>query len=884
LIDGTAYIHRAFHAIRGLSNSRGLPTNAVFGFTRTLVKLLQEKKPEYGAMVFDAKGKNFRHEAYPEYKANRPPMAHELAVQIPYIRELSEAFGFPVLEQEGYEADDVIATLADKARKQGFDVVVVSGDKDMNQLVDDNCVVYDPMADVVKDAAYIQEKTGVTPRELTDVMALMGDSSDNIPGVPGIGPKTAAALIQRFGSLEGVYEHLDEISAKKQRENLEAHREQAFLSRRLVSMAHDAPVAFNPEAFRLPKPDKPKLAALFKKLEFRQLYEEYSSPADLSHKQYEVALTREGVEKLARDLAEAGSFALDTETTSKDPMRADLVGLSFAWTDHKAYYVPVGHTYLGAPDHLDHQTALDILRPVLEDERIRKTGQNIKYDWIVLSRHGVELSGVEFDTMVASYLLNPGQRAHSLDQIAVDHLDHCMTAYHDVAGKGAKQVTFDKVPLEKAAPYACEDADITWMARRKLEPLLSENGLSDLFFSLEMPLVRVLKDMEMAGIRVDTDKLAKASAGFARKMEAIEKQIYTLAGEEFNIASPRQLGRVLFEKLKLPFGKKTKKKTGWSTDVEVLTSLALRHRIPALVLEYRGLAKLKSTYADALLALVHPETGRVHTSFNQDVTATGRLSSSDPNLQNIPIRTEEGRKIREAFVPEAGCVLISADYSQVELRILAHVSGDPLLLKLFREGEDIHTRTASEVFELDPGFVSPAMRRQAKAINFGIVYGMGPYKLSQEIGVTVATARRYIENYFHAYQGVKTFMDQAVERARAEGKTSTLAGRIRLLPDINAKNRVQREAAERTAKNTPIQGSAADLIKLAMLAIHRRLAEEGLKTRMLLSVHDELVFEAPEEEADQAEKLIREVMEGVWNLDVPLEVNIARGKSWAEAH
>ncbi|MBU2488515.1 MAG: DNA polymerase I, partial [Proteobacteria bacterium] len=636
LIDGTAYIHRAFHAIRGLSNSRGLPTNAAFGFTRILLKIMEDKKPEHAAMVFDAKGPTFRHEAYSDYKANRPHMDPDMAIQIPYIHKISEAFRFPVLSQQGWEADDLIATLAKKGEEQGYFVVMVTGDKDFNQLISEKRVVWDPMADKTRDLAWVTGKYSLPPEALSDVQGLMGDSSDNIPGVPGIGEKTAVALISRFGSLEGVYEHLDEIKAKKQRENLEQYRDQAFLSRDLAVISREAPVEFPADGFLLPGPDRQSLMTLFRELEFRQLADAFAAPTDLSEKEYETVLTEEGLKGLAAKLQKAGRFALDTETTSKDPMRAKLVGLSFSFTPHKAWYVPVGHSYLGAPDQVDAKTALAILGPLLADPQAKKVGQNIKYDWIVLSRHGATLAGVEFDTMVASYLLNPGRRTHGLDQIAADLLGHKMISFQEVAGKGVKEVTFDKVPLDQAAPYACEDADVTWMVREKLSPLLAENGLEDLFQTVEMPLVEVLKDLEMTGIRVNADLLGELSAGFGAQMERIEGQIYRLSGEEFNIASPQQLGRVLFERLKLPSGKKTKKKTGYSTDVEVLTHLAIHHKLPALILSYRGLAKLKSTYTDALAALIHPETGRVHTSFNQDVTATGRLSSSDPNLQNIP--------------------------------------------------------------------------------------------------------------------------------------------------------------------------------------------------------------------------------------------------------
>jgi DNA polymerase-1 len=785
------------------------------------------------------------------------------------------------MEKQGFEADDIIGSLARQAQEQGFSVVMITGDKDFNQLLSEKCTLWDPMKDVEKSPETIMQTTGLPPEKLVDVMALWGDSSDNVPGVPGIGEKTAAALVREYGSLEGIYENLEKISAKKQRENLAAHKEQAFLSKKLVTIDTHAPVEFSPEGSVMGEPDRTALSALFRELEFRQLLEEFSdaSPGG-AQKDYRALLEESALKELAEALLQAQEIAVDTETTSTRPMEAALVGLSFSLEPDKAFYVPVGHSYEGAPVQIPLKKALEILRPVLEGQRPAKTGQNIKYDWIVLARHGIDLKGVSFDTMVASYLINPAGRAHSLDQIALDLLNHKTITYKETAGSQ----TFDKVPIEKAAPYACEDADITLLAQEKLAALLEENRLSELFETVEMPLVEVLKNMEMRGIRVAVPRLEELSRQFADEMERIEEQIYSVAGEKFNISSPQQLGRILFEKLNLPTGKKTKKKTGWSTDVSVLTELAADHELPAMILRYRSLAKLKSTYTDALMSLVHPQTNRVHTSFNQNVTATGRLSSSDPNLQNIPIRTAEGRSIREAFVPEPGWKMFSADYSQIELRILAHYAKDPVLLDSFARGEDIHLRTASEVFRLNPAFVTEQMRREAKAINFGLIYGMGPFKLSRELGISQKLAKRYMDNYFATYKGVKAFMESAIESARQTRRTTTLAGRIRLLPEISSKDRVIREAAERTAINTPIQGTAADFIKIAMIRVDRALREKGLKTAMLLTVHDELVFEAPPDELNDAMALVISIMESVWDLAVPLKVNAAVGDNWAQAH
>jgi DNA polymerase-1 len=636
--------------------------------------------------------------------------------------------------------------------------------------------------------------------------------------------------------------------------------------------------------FKVTQPDRSKLVELFKDLEFRQLQQSFPEQADLSRKDYQAVLDMDQFSKLIQLLEKSGSIALDTETTSTNPMLAELVGLSFAVKAHQAFYIPCRHNYLGAPAQLKLKEVLARLKPVLENPQIKKVGQNIKYDWMVLERHGVRLAGVVFDTMLASYLLNPSKRAHNLDQIALDFLDHKTITYEDVAGKGKNAVLFSRVAIDKAVPYACEDADITLMAGDVLLPRLKELGLDELMNSVEMPLVPVLMRMEMRGVGIDVDRLHELSKSFEQQLDALEGSIYGLAGEEFNINSSQQLGRILFEKLQLPVQKKTKKKTGYSTDVNVLTVLADQHELPALILKHRTLAKLKSTYVDALLELLNPQTGRIHTSYNQTVAATGRLSSSDPNLQNIPIRTEEGRRIRQAFVPRTGWYLVSADYSQIELRILAHCSGDEILIKAFLDDEDIHTRTASEVFQINPDALSDELRRQAKAINFGIIYGMSAFGLSKQLEISQKMAQTYIDHYFARYQGVKRFMDQTIAEARKSGRTSTLLGRIRLLPDINSSNHIIRQAAERTAINTPIQGSAADLIKVAMIKVDEALWDKKLESAMLLTVHDELVFEVPPAELDKVTGLIKDIMEGVWELKVPLKINIAKGENWDEAH
>ncbi len=884
MIDGSAYIYRAYHAIRGLSSSKGLPTNAVFGFTRILLKLIQDYEPEYAVMMFDAKGPTFRHDIYDAYKANRPAMPEDLSVQLEYIKAVTRGFNIPIFEKQGFEADDLIGTLSRMAQEAGFSVVMITGDKDFTQLVTPQAIIWDPMKEKTLDLDAVHEEYGVEPEQMIDVLGLAGDTADNIPGVPGIGPKTAITLVRRFGDMHRLYEHIDEITAKKQREKLETHKEQALLSRRLVTIDTHVSLKFNVEDFHLKSPDNALLADLFKELEFRQLQEAFPRPSDLSRKKYRAVQDLDALENVIARLSTAERFALDTETTSQNPMRAELVGLSFSMTPHEAWYIPCAHQYPDVPPQLSLDDVLQRLKPLLENEAVRKIGQNIKYDWMVLARYGVHLKGVDFDTMLASYLINPSKRAHNLDQIALDYLDHKTITYEAIVGKGNKKAGFAGVSIEKAVPYACEDADITLLAYHKLLSRLEELGLTELLQTVEMPLVPVLMKMEMTGITVDEERLRELSRSLETELEQIEDSIYALAGETFNINSSQQLGMILFEKLGLPIQKKTKKKTAYSTDMSVLTQLSVHHELPAQVLRHRSLAKLKSTYADSLLQLIHPETGRIHTSFNQTVTVTGRLSSSEPNLQNIPIRTEEGRRIREAFVPREGWRFLSADYSQIELRILAHCSNDDILIESFINDEDIHTRTASEVFQVFPSFITSELRRQAKAINFGIIYGMTPFRLAKDLDISQKMARTYIDHYFARYQGVKNFIDYAIDDARRTRQTSTLLGRIRLLPDIDSRNASVRQFAERAAINTPIQGSAADLIKLAMIRVDAAMTAKGLASSMLLTVHDELVFEVPPAEMASIRQLVKDVMEGVWELKVPLKVNLCEGENWAEAH
>lgn len=884
LVDGSSYIFRAYFAIRHLSNSRGEATNAVYGFTTMLMSLLREQQPDKIAVVFDNKAPTFRKELYPEYKANRAAMPEDLVPQIPLIKEVVAAFKLPVLELPGYEADDIIATLARRYAAEGMDVTVVTGDKDLMQIVDDRIQLLDTMKGKVSGRAEVIERFGVPPEQVLDVLGLAGDSSDNIPGVPGIGEKTASQLIQEFGSMENLLDNVDRVKGKKRQENLRTYADQARLSRRLVDLVYDLDVEVSDAELTLQEPDREGLVALFKKLEFTKLYQEFAREPLTSTKSadYRTVLSEADLDAMIEQLEQAGRFALDSETTSLVAVQAELVGLSFAVAAEQGWYVPVGHRYLGVPEQLSCELVLEKLRPLLEGEQYLKVGQNIKYDALVLRRAGIELAGIELDTMLLSYVVHPEAKSHGLDALAAEHLNHRMIPYSEMTGSGKNQICFSEVEIEKAVIYAAEDADITLRLAEKLRPELTAEDQKALLYEVEMPLVDILTRMEWSGIRVDADFLGGLSAQMTKQLGALEGQIHELAGAPFNINSPKQLGEILFEKLGLPKGKKTK--TGWSTNVEVLTNLAEDHEIAAKILEYRSVSKLKNTYADALPKMINPDTGRVHTSFNQAVTATGRLSSSDPNLQNIPIRTAEGRRIREAFVPREGWTLLSADYSQVELRVMAHMADVPALKESFAAGEDIHKRTASEIFNVFPELVSDEMRRQAKTINFGVLYGMGAFSLAKDLGISRAEAQTFIDQYFERYPAVLGYLEDKKAEAREHQYVTTLLGRRCAIPEIASKNGAVRSYAERNAINYPIQGSAADIIKVAMINIDRALRSEKLQARMLLQVHDELVFEVPDDELERVTDLVRHEMEHAVELDLPLKVEIGHGRNWAEAH
>ena len=885
LIDGSAFLYRAFHAIRSLSTSKGHPTNATFGFTRILLKLLKDNCPEYAVVLFDVKGPTFRHKLYDQYKANRPPMPEELAAQIPDIKRIIMALNIPIVEKLGFEADDLVGTYSKLAQEQGFEVVMVTGDKDFIQLITEKCTLWDPMKDTITDVNKIKIDMGIEPRQFIDVLGLAGDTSDNIPGVQGVGPKTALKLIARFGSIENIYENIDDIEAQtKLYENLLSSKNIVLLSRDLATINMSVPVKKGIEDFKLQAFDRKKAFELFQEFEFKTLAAEFAQKADKTKKIYKLITTTRELEKLANVLENKQIFAIDTETTSKHPTKANLVGISFSFRENQGFYIPINHTCSDECEQPTKEEILRIFKPVLENPDIKKVGQNIKYDYIVLSRFGITLEGIAFDTMIASYLLNPSVRGHSLDKIAMNLFGYKTISYTDVTGKGKDQIGFQDVPISQAVDYACEDADITFMAYQEFEKQLKDQGFSNLMKTIEVPLIRVLADMELQGIKVDRNVLQNLSNTFDIELKTLEKEIYALAGEEFNINSSQQLGVILFEKLQLKTAKKTKKKTNYSTDVEVLTKLALDHELPEKLLRYRTLGKLKSTYVDSLENLINKDSGRIHTSFNQTITVTGRLSSSKPNLQNIPIRKKEGKKIREAFIPKEGHTLISADYSQIELRILAHCAEDKILIEAFNNGEDIHTRTALEIFQVLPQFVTEDLRNQAKTINFGIVYGMSGFRLANDLSISRKMATTYIDNYFKRYSGVKKFIDTTIEETKKTCEVQTIFGRKRRLDDINSSNINLRNFAQRAAVNTPIQGSAADLIKLAMIKMDAALRKNKLASKMLLSVHDEIIFETPFEEKDQLIALAKTVMEHVHPLKVPLEVNFGSGENWAQAH
>ncbi len=874
LIDGSSYVYRAFYALPPLSTSRGYPTNAIYGFARMLSKLMKEHSPTHMAVVFDAGRHTFRTERYAAYKAHRPKMPPDLTAQLPYIKRLLKLWGIPTLEMEGFEADDIIGTISDAASRACWKVVIVSPDKDLAQLVGDKVWLFDPIGQRMYTPKEVFEKFGVFPEQIPTYLALVGDASDNIPGVKGIGSKRAREIIAKCGDIEQIYRRLDALPPSV-RKRLAEDKEMAFLSYELARIKRDLPLEFNPEEFALSEPDYDGLRKFYVELEFSSLVKELPSEVVKENSSHYRMVT--SVEELEEYLKDADQFSMDFETTSIDVLEARLVGISVSKGEGDAIYVPVGHR---GGENLPIHEVLEVLRKHLSSKKT-KIGHNLKYEASILSRMGIDIEGPLFDTMVASYLLNPLKKRHSLDEVALEQLGYRMMSYSEATSSLMDNMDFSHLAPEDAVFYACEDADIAYRLKQRLERELEEDGMLELFHNIEMPLIPVLAHMELRGVKVDREKLESLGKQIESLMLSLEREIHQLAGGPFNINSPKQLSKVLFEKLKLKPKKRTK--TGYSTSVEVLEELALEHPLPEKVLEYRQLAKLKSTYIDGLLKQIHPKTGRVHTSYLQTSTATGRLSSRNPNLQNIPIRSELGALIRDAFVADEGYLLVVADYSQIELRVLAALADEPKLKDAFRKGVDIHALTASEVFGVPIDKVDSNMRRKAKVVNFGIIYGMSPYGLSKELKIPVDEAQKYIDAYFSRYPKVVEFIERCIKQARTEGYVSTLFGRKRPVPEINSPRRDEREFGKRVAVNTPVQGTAADIIKMAMIECYRFIKSGSTDAHMILQVHDELVFEVEEDRAEEFASNIKEIMEKVApQLDVPLKVDISIGRSWSK--
>jgi len=886
LIDGNSFCYRAFYAIRDLSTSQGEPTNAVYGFISMLRKIIKEEKPDYLGITFDLKGPTFRHKKFDEYKIHRKPMPDGLAAQLPIIKEIIRAYNIPIFEKEGYEADDILATVARRLAGKSLDVYIVTGDKDALQLVNPYIKVYSTNKEgLVYDAEKVKERYGVEPERIVDLIALMGDASDNIPGVPGFGEKTAVSLMQDFKNLEEILSEPNRIKQEARRRLLIQHTDKARLSKELATLDDDVPIKVELDELEIKEPDRELLHRIFKHLEFKSLIKEYTPKSSLES-EYHLIEDKKDFEDLLNKLLKLNLLALDFETTGPDPMVAKPIGISFSFKTGEAFYVAFKRDAAGiisstSEKGLERDWALSRLKAIFEDPNIKKVGQNIKYEYIILNNCGVKLNGLYFDTMIASYLLNPSKLNHNLDDIAMEYLDYKMIPLFDLIGKGKKQISLEEVDVKRVCDYSCEDVDVTFRLMSILEKKLKEKNLYELFRDVEMPLVAVLADMEIAGVALDTEFLKDMSKKMENRLKTITKDIYEMVGCEFNINSHQQLSHVLFEKMQLPVIRRTK--TGISTDEAVLHRLLPAHSIIGLILEHRTLTKLKSTYIDALPQLINKNTHKVHTSFNQTVTTTGRLSSSNPNLQNIPIKTDIGREIRKAFVPlNRENIIISADYSQIELRILAHFSNDKNLISAFIKGHDIHIYTASRIFGVKEDDVTKKMRAQAKTVNFGIIYGMSPYGLSQDLGIDISQAEEFIENYFERYPDVKLYLEKQIETARQKGYVTTILNRRRYLPEINSPNANIRQFAERAAINTPIQGSAADLIKVAMLDIARLLKEKSLKSKMILQLHDELLFEAEKDERNEIRDIIKNEMEGVFELKVPIIVHIGEGKNWLE--
>ena len=915
LVDGSSYLYRAFHALPPLTNSKGLPTGAVKGVINMMRRLQKDYPESTLVVVFDAKGKTFRDDMYSEYKANRPPMPDDLRLQIEPIHNIIEAMGLPMLVIDGVEADDVIGTLAIQATAISQPVVVSTGDKDIAQLVNEYITLVNTMTNTVLDHDGVVEKFGVPPELIIDFLALLGDKSDNIPGVPGVGEKTALGLLQGIGGLDEIYQRLDEVAgldfrgAKNMAPKLEEHKELAYLSYLLATIKTDVEMPLSISQLHNQAPNQERLAELFDQLEFKSWVKELSAEDSAARpssavgqidtpaveiavtpvqanivKDYQIVLTEAHLEDWIKKIKAAELIAVDTETTSLDYMIADLVGISVAVEPGEAAYIPFGHDYLGVPEQLSRELVLAAVKPLLEDPGIKKVGQNLKYDMSIFAQHGIALQGIEFDTMLESYVLDSVATRHDMDSLAEKYLGEQTIKFADVAGKGAGQLTFNQIALEIAGPYAAEDADITLRLHQVLWPQVSAHtSLGKVFTDIELPLVPVLSRIERTGALVDDTLLFQQSQELALRLAELEREAWDLAGQEFNLASPKQLGDILFTKLEIPILKKTAKGAP-STKEEVLQELALDYPLPKVLIEHRGLAKLKSTYTDKLPVMINRTTKRIHTSYNQSGTATGRLSSSDPNLQNIPVRNAEGRRVRQAFIPAEGSKMVAADYSQIELRIMAHLSEDPSLLAAFAAGQDIHRATAAEVFSTHPEQVTIDQRRSAKAINFGLIYGMSAFGLAKQLNIGRKQAAEYIDTYFDRYPGVLNYMNSVRSSAAEAGYVETYFGRRLYLPEINSRNGMRRQAAERTAINAPMQGTAADIIKLAMISVDDWLQNSDLRSVMIMQVHDELVLEVPEDELQVVSEGLMQRMESAATLKVPLLVDVGVGNNWDEAH
>ena len=919
LIDGSSYLYRAFHAYPGTMSNGDIPTNAIYGVVNMVRSMMRQFSSDRIAVVFDAKGKTFRDDMYPEYKANRPPMPDDLRCQIEPLHNIIKALGLPLICESGVEADDVIGTLASQASKAGMPVLISTGDKDMAQLVDDNVTLINTMTNVVMDREGVIDKFGIPPELIIDYLALMGDKVDNIPGVPGVGAKTALALLQGIGGLDELYANLDKIEplgfrgSKTMAKKLEENRENAYLSYELATIKLDVEMEFSPESLLKQTPEKDRLVELYGQMAFKSWLTElldggdgtvvadeksgagrYSTPekksaesiaVKIDRSQYQTVLTKDEFNQWVEKLKVAKEFAFDTETDSLDYMVANLVGLSFAIEEGKAAYVPVAHDYLDAPEQLDRDWVLAQLKPLLEDENLAKVGQNLKYDASVLARYDIHMQGIKYDTMLASYVYNSVGGKHDMDSLALRFLQHSCISFEQVAGKGKAQLTFNQIDLNEAAPYAAEDADVTLRLHHQLQSLLEEDeALQKVYQDIEIPLVPVLSRMERAGVLIDDMLLGAQSQEIAQRLDELEQKAFDIAGQEFNLSSPKQLQAILFEKMELPVVKKTPSGAP-STNEEVLQELALDYPLPKVILEYRGLAKLKSTYTDKLPKMINAATGRVHTSYHQAVTATGRLSSTDPNLQNIPVRNEEGRRIRQAFVAPHGRKIMAVDYSQIELRIMAHLSGDKALVDAFKHGKDIHAATAAEILGTTIDNVTSEQRRRAKAVNFGLIYGMSAFGLAKQLGIPRGEAQHYMDTYFERYPGVMQYMEDTRSRAAERGYVETIYGRRLHLPEIKSRNGMRRKAAERAAINAPMQGTAADIIKKAMLLVDEWIEQEGNgRVTLLMQVHDELVFEVDESCLSEIESKVQELMESAADLHVPLVAEAGHGDNWEQAH